>query len=177
MPVLKFRVYWEEEDAIYRDIALLAGQTFAAFNDAILKAFDFDNKHAASFFESNDKWTRFREISSEVLTNKKDAPALAMVKTPVSALVDHPNKKFVYVYDRVKMWTFLIELIGLEKEESYKVTYPHCFRKEGIAPAQSGIKGLAVERMMEIEEKYDLGQTEMEEGFTQETDSQDMSDI
>ncbi len=166
MPVLKFRVYWEDEDTIYRDIALLTGQTFFEFHEAILKAFEFDNKHAASFFESNDKWVRFREISSEVLVNKKDALALAMVKTPVSALVDNPNKKFIYEYDRVKKWTFLIELIGLDKEESFKITYPHCFRKEGIAPAQSGVKGIAVERMMEIEEKYDLGQQEMDEGFT-----------
>lgn len=166
MPVLKFRVYWEDEDTIYRDIALLTGQTFSEFHEAILKAFEFDNKHAASFFESNDKWVRFREISSEVMVNKKDAPALSMIKTPVSALVDNPNKKFVYEYDRVKKWTFLVELIGLDKEESFKITYPHCFRKEGIAPAQSGVKGIAVERMMEIEEKYDLGQQEMDEGFT-----------
>lgn len=169
MPVYKFRVCWEDEDTIYRDIALIPGQTFAQFHEAILKAFEFDNKHQASFFESNDKWMRFREISSEVLTNKKDAPALAMVKTPVAALIDNPNKKFIYEYDRIKKWTFLIELIGIDKEESFKVSYPHCFRKEGLAPSQSGIKGIAVERMMEIEEKYDLGQEEMSEGFTEDT--------
>lgn len=169
MPVYKFRVYWEDEDTIYRDIALISGQTFTQFHEAILTAFEFDKKHEASFFESNDKWMRYREISSEVLVNKKDAPALAMIKTPVAALLDNPNKKFVYEYDRDKKWTFLIELIGIDKEESFKVTYPHCFRKEGLAPSQSGVKGIAVERMMEIEEKYDLGQEEMNEGFTEDT--------
>jgi hypothetical protein len=173
MPVLKFRVSWEEEDTIYRDIAVLTGQTFLEFHEAILKAFEFDNKHAASFYESNDKWMRFREISSEVMVNKKDAPALAMIKTPVSALVDNPNKKFIYEYDKEKKWTFLIEFIGLSKDENFKISYPHCFRKEGIAPAQSGIKGIAVERMMEIEEKYDLGQEEMDEGFTQDNVASD----
>lgn len=167
MPVYKFRVAWEEEEHVYRDIALISGQTFADFSTVILKAFEFDNKQAACFYESNEKWTKLRGISSEVLVNKKDAPALAMIKTPVSALIDTPNKKFVYVYDlHGKNWTFLVDLIGIDKEESYKITYPNCFRKEGIAPAQSGIKGLAVERMMEIEEKYDLGKEEMEEGFS-----------
>lgn len=166
MPVLKFRVFWEDEDTIYRDIALLTGQTFLEFHEAILKSFEFNNKHAASFFESNDKWLRLREISSEVASNKKDAPALSMTKTPVNALVNTPNKKFIYEYDRDKKWIFLVELIGLEKNENIKISYPHCFRKEGIAPAQSGVKGIAVERMMEIEEKYDLGQQEMEEGYT-----------
>lgn len=172
MPVFKFRVYWEEEDSIYRDIALLSGQTFLQFHETILKAFEFDNKHTAVFYESNDKWMRFRAFSSEVLSNKKDAPELSMVKTPVSALIDNPNKKFIYVYDKVKQWTFLIELIGIEKDENFKVTYPYCFRKEGIAPAQSGIKGIAAERMMEIEEKYDLGKDDMDEqGFSDDQSS------
>ncbi len=37
MPVYKFRVAWEEEENIYRDIALVTGQTFADFSTAILK--------------------------------------------------------------------------------------------------------------------------------------------
>lgn len=169
MPIFKFRVYWEDDDNIYRDIELKTGQTFQAFHETILKAFEFDNKHSASFFESNDKWVRRREISSEVLTNKKDAPALSMIKTPVSALVDSPDKKFVYTYDPVKKWNFQIDLIGIEKDEDSRKDYPVCVRKEGVAPAQTGIKGLSNERMMEIEEKYDLNKEDMEEqGFGSE---------
>src|ERR1700744_2303387 len=113
MPILKFRVYWEEDDNIYRDIVLKTGQNFQSFHEAILTAFEFDKKHSASFFQSNDKWLRGREISSEILVNKKDAPSLSMIKTPVSALVEKPDEKFVYTYDPVKKWTFLIELIGI----------------------------------------------------------------
>jgi hypothetical protein len=168
MPLFKFRVYWEEDDNIYRDIALLTGQTFNDFHESILTAFEFDKKHAATFFISNDNWNRGRAISSEVLVNKKDAPALAMIKTPVSALVEKPNQKFVYVYDPAKNWTFLIELIGLEKDGDPKKTYPLCLKKEGIAPAQTGIKGLSNERLLEVEEKYDLTKEDMSEGFGNE---------
>lgn len=168
MPILKFRVYWEDDDNIYRDIALKTGQTFQSFHEVILTAFEFDKKHSASFFSSNDKWLRGREISSEVLVNKKDAPALAMIKTPVSALVEKPDEKFIYTYDPVKKWTFLIELIGVEKDEDSKKEYPYCTKKEGVAPAQTGIKGLANERLMEIEEKYDLSSEEMSEGYGKE---------
>lgn len=170
MPLFKFRVYWEDDDNIYRDIVLKTGQTFQSFNQAILTAFEFDNKHQSSFFSSNDNWQRGREISSEVLVNKKDAPALAMIKTPVSALVEKPDEKFVYTYDPVKKWTFLVELIGIEKEEDSKKEYPICTKKEGVAPAQTGIKGLANERLMEIEEKYDLSKEDMAEGFGAEGD-------
>ncbi len=168
MPLFRFRVYWEEDDQIYRDIELLTGQTLLQFHEAILKAYEFDSKHAASFFESNDRWERGREFSSEVLTNKKDAPALSMLKTPASALVDDPGKKFVYEYDRAKKWTFLIELIGVSKDENPRKTYPLMIRKEGIGPAQYGVKGLAGEKMVEVEEAYDLGADELAEGFGNE---------
>jgi hypothetical protein len=168
MPLFKFRVYWEDDDNIYRDILLKTGQTFHAFHQAILTAYEFDNKHQASFFKSNDNWARGMEISSEVLVNKKNAPALSMIKTPVSALVEKPDEKFVYTYDPAKKWTFLVELIGIEKEEDSRKEYPYCVKKEGVAPAQTGIKGLANERLMEIEEKYDLNKEDMSEGYGSE---------
>lgn len=168
MPLLRFRAYWEEDDQIYRDIELLTGQTLLQFHEAINKAFEFDGKHAATFFESNDRWDRGRAFSSEVLTNKKDAPALSMVKTPVSALVSDPGQKFVYEYDPAKKWTFLIELIGVSKDENPKKTYPLMVRKEGIGPTQYGVKGMGGEKMVEVEEAYDLGADELAEGFGNE---------
>lgn len=173
MAILRFRVYWEDDDQTYRDIELQGNQTFMDFNKAIVKSYDFDGKHAASFYESDDKWHYGREISSEVLVNKKDAPALSMIKTPVSALVAKPDQKFMFVYDPAKKWTFLVELIGVAKEETARREYPFVLRKEGIAPAQYGIKGVSPDKIMEIEEKYDLGADEMAEGFGNEGEEGD----
>ena len=102
-----------------------------------------------------------------------------MMRTPVSALVAKPDQKFVYEYDPAKHWTFLVELIGVSKDEDPKRTYPFVLRKEGIAPAQYGVKGVAADKLMEVEEKYDLGADEMAEGFGSEgeegTASEDFS--
>ena len=168
MTILRFRVYWEDDDQTYRDIEILGSQTFLDFHNAILKSYEFDGKHQASFFESNDKWVRGRELNSEVLINKKDAPALSMAKTPVSALVATPDQKFIYVYDPLKKWTFMAELTAVSREETPRRVYPFVLRKEGIAPAQYGIKGVSPDKIMEIEEKYDLGADEMAEGFGSE---------
>ena len=157
MAILRFRIYWEEDDLTYRDIEIQAHQTFMDFHKCILQAYEFDGKHSASFYESTDKWTYGREINSEVLVNKKDAPALSMLKTPVSALVFLPDQKFLYVYDPVKKWTFRVELTSVNKDETFKRVYPFILRKEGVAPAQYGIKGVNPDKLMEIEEKYDLG--------------------
>ncbi len=168
MAVLRFRVSWEDDDQTYRDIEILGNQTFLDFHKVIISAYEFDGKHPASFYESNDKWTYGRELNSEVLVNKKDAPALSMLKTPVSALVTNPDQKFIYVYDPAKKWTFMAELIGVSKDETPRRVYPFLLRKEGIAPAQYGIKGVNPDKIMEIEEKYDLGADEMAEGFGNE---------
>lgn len=168
MAILRFRIFWEDDDQTYRDIEIAGNQSFLDFHKAILHAFEFDGKHSASFYESDDKWHYGRELSSEVLVNKKDAPALSMAKTPVSALITHPDQKFVYVYDPIKKWTFMAELIGVSKEETPKRVYPYLLRKEGIAPAQYGIKGVSQDKIMEVEEKYDLGSEEMAEGFGNE---------
>ena len=168
MSLYRFRIYWEEDDLTYRDIEVIATQTLLDFHSAILKAWEFDGKHTASFFESNDRWERGRRFSSDVMSNKKDAPALSMIKTPIAALISTPNQKFVYEYDPVKQWNFLIELIGVSKDENPKKTYPLVTRKEGVGPAQYGVKGLPAEKMVEIEEAYDLGAEEMAEGFGSE---------
>lgn len=168
MSLYRFRVYWEEDDLTYRDIEVLATQTLLDFHGAILKAYEFDGKHVASFYESNDRWERGRQFSSDVLSNKKDAPALSMMKTPVAALIATPNQKFVYEYDPAKQWSFLVELIGIFKDENSKKTYPLIIRKEGIGPAQYGVKGLAPEKMLQVEEAYDLSADDMAEGFGSE---------
>lgn len=172
MTILRFRIYWEEDDQTYRDIEIMGNQTFLDFHKAISAAFEFDGKHSASIYESNDKWTYGRQFSSEVLVNKKDAPALSMVKTPVSALVSLPDQKFIYVYDPIKKWTFMVELIGVSKEEVSRRVYPFLLRKEGMAPAQYGVKGVNPDKIMEVEEKYDLGADDMAEGFGNEGDGE-----
>src|SRR5262249_10849782 len=161
MALFRFRVYWEDDDLVYRDIEIRPTQTFLEFHKAIIMAYEFDGKHSASFFESNEKWQRGRELNSEVLVNKKDAPALSMIRTPISALVATTDQKFVYEYDPAKKWTFLAELIGVSKEEDAKRTYPSVVRKEGVAPAQYGVKGVNLDKLLEVEEKYDLGADEM----------------
>jgi hypothetical protein len=72
------------------------------------------------------------------------------------------------VYDFVKNWTFIVELINVSKEESSKLIYPAVVRTEGIGPSQYGTKGLVGDKLTEMEEKYDL--TKGAEGFGEEGD-------
>lgn len=156
MAVLKFRVYFEEDDAVYRDISIMHTQNFMELHLAILKAYEFDNKHAATFYRSNDSWQRGREISAQKYDKPYRAEPLIMVDTMIGSEIIDPNQKFVYVYDFVRNWTFLVELINVSKEVSTRVTYPSVNRVEGIGPQQYGTKSLLGDKFVDIEEKYDL---------------------
>ncbi|HUX84458.1 MAG TPA: hypothetical protein VMV20_04455 [Chitinophagaceae bacterium] len=169
MPVFRFRIYWEEDDSVYRDVVITGEQNFRQFHEAILIAFEFDKKHQSAFFRSNDHWQRGRAILLELDEEPREKPPLLMEVTTIASLVTKPNQKFVYVYDFVKNWTFQVELIGLSRELNQKIQYPACIRKEGLGPAQYGTRGLVNEKLVEIEEKYDLASDKLgEEGFGEE---------
>jgi hypothetical protein len=168
MAILKFRIYLEEDDSVYRDAVIRHTQSFYDLHEVILKAFEFDNKHQATFYRSNDNWQRGREISLEKYDRAYKAPPLLMKETTIGSEIKDPNQKFIYVYDFNKNWTFLVELINVSKEENPKVSYPSMIRKEGIAPSQYGTKSLLGERFTDVEEKYDL--TQGAEGFGEEGD-------
>lgn len=169
MAVLKFRIYLEEDESIYRDIVIKHNQTFYNLHECILKSFEFDNKHSATFFRSNDHWEQGREISLEVYQKSYKAAPFLMKDTLISSEIRDTNQKFVYLYDFAKNWTFLVELINISKEESSKISYPAVSRKDGIGPQQYGTRGLLGPKFAEIEEKYDLA--DATEGFGEEGDA------
>jgi hypothetical protein len=176
MAVLKFRIYLEEDDAVYRDIVIKHTQHFIELHFAILKAYEFDQKHQATFFRSNDSWQRGREISFEKYDKAYVAEPLLMAETTIGSEIRDTNQKFVYLYDFAKNWVFLVELINVSKEESAKLNYPAVSRVEGIGPQQYGTKSLLGDKFADIEEKYDLSEAADgfgEEGEDGETDSDD----
>lgn len=171
MAILKFRIYLEEDDAVYRDVVIKHTQHFQELHFAILKSYEFDSKHKATFYRSNDNWQKGREISFERYDKAYVVEPLLMAEVTIGSEIRDTNQKFVYEYDFEKHWIFLVELINVSKEESSKITYPSITRVEGIGPQQYGTKSLLGDKFADIEEKYDLA--EAAEGFGTEGDSDD----
>lgn len=176
MATLKFRIYWEEDESIYRDVAIKHSQSFLDLHSSILKCYEFDSKHKATFFRSNDKWLRGKEISLEKYDKKYQVEPLLMSETKIGSEIKDPNQKFIYVYDFNKNWTFLVELINVNKDEGIKNTFPVCVRSEGVAPSQYGTKGLINEKVAEVEEKYDLNAEALISGYGEEGEIESSAD-
>lgn len=156
MAILKFRAYFAEDESVYRDIVLKHTQTFFNLHEVILKAYEFDCKHDATFYRSNDGWQQGREISLQKYDKKYINEPLIMAETTMGSEVRDPNQKFIYEYDFTKKWLFLIELININKEEDPKISYPSVTRVDGLGPQQYGTKSLLGDKFADIEERYDL---------------------
>ena len=168
MAILKFRAYLEEDDSVYRDIAIKHSHNFYDLFLQVVKSFEFDQKHHATIYRSNDKWLRGREISVAKYEKEYVIDPLIMTDTQIGSEIKDTNQRFVLEYDFEKHWIFLLELININKEEDPRLNYPTITRSEGIGPSQYGVKSILGDRFADIEEKYDLKETL--EGFGVEGD-------
>lgn len=143
MAVYRFKVCLEDNEDIFRDIDIKAAQTFEQFHAIIQEAFKFDAKHAAAFFVSDDYWRKGQEITlrredlplEEEEIRKKVEPKKLMAEVKIAKYIEQPHQRFVYVFDPVVQWSFLIEMIKITEENS-KTSYPAIVKSAGTAPKQ-----------------------------------------
>ena len=142
MAVYKFRVTFEEHDEISRDIEIKSVQNFDDLHNAIQEAINFDSKHSASFYMSDDYWKKGQEISNKKSSNKGDKVVLPMKKSRLCDFIIDPHQKILYDFDFERPdatgWTFFIELVKILQDEK-SAKYPRCVKKVNDAPKQYGV--------------------------------------
>ncbi len=193
MAVYRFRIVFEDDEDIYRDIDVQGKQNFEVLHRAIQEAIDFDGIKDASFYVSDDMWRKGREIALNPVQHDDDddddfrkpkkLPALKMSKTLIASIIDDPHQKFIYVYDPAVKWTLMIELMKIVEDDP-KAIYPKCVKKGGIAPKQykqviappvddeeeeDEADKKAREKVFVVDEEYD-GEEDALEGEEEDTD-------
>lgn len=138
MKGLKFRVLLDSEskEEVFRDILISDGENFETLYQTIIQAFDFKGDQMASFYVSNDEWDKGHEINLMDMSygdESVDAPESIMKKALLKDFIAEPDQKFILVYDFMKMWIFLVELISFEKKGPKS---PEIILKSGTAPKE-----------------------------------------
>ncbi len=148
MAIYKFRATYEDDNDLIRDIEIKSESTFLQLHNTLVQAFEFTNNELASFYVSDDTWRKGKEISLEDMSDEGDDPltkAVLMRKSILADFIEDPHQKFIYVFDFMNQWAFMVELVKIGKEDA-KVKYPVIVKKEGdipkafknIAPTQIG---------------------------------------
>jgi hypothetical protein len=132
--LFKFRVIMDTEQDVFRDIEIETESNFDALHKAVLDAFDFEQGEMASFYLSDEEWSKGLEISLMDMGGV-DEDSLSMSTTILSDMVMKPGDKILYVYDFMRMWIFYIELVEVKKDKPSTI-YPRVALAFGDAPSQ-----------------------------------------
>ena len=138
MAGLKFRVLLDSKDQekVFRDILISDTENFETFYKAIISAFRFEGDQMASFYISNDDWDKGHEISLMDLSYDDDSidsiPSV-MKNAILKDFIEEPDQKIILVYDFLRMWIFLAELVGYEQETPLE---PSVLLAMGMAPPE-----------------------------------------
>ncbi len=181
MPGLKFRVLLDSEknEEIFRDILIRDTDNFESFYAAIKQSFGFSGQEMASFYVSNDTWDKGHEISLVDLSygdESVDALPSVMNQAKIKDFLEEPDQKFILVYDFMKMWIFLIELIGFDRSEP---EIPEMILAMGTAPAEDSRLDMSdtmfngdlmneFDEDEEDEEEDDYGFNDFENGYSED---------
>lgn len=137
MGALKFRVLLdsEKDQETFRDILINDTDNFETLYRAILNAFRFEGQEIGSFYMSNDDWDKGHEIGlMDMRYSDEDESLPSVMKDAVlKDFMEVPDQKIILVYDFLRMWIFLIEL--LEQTEQ-TVEKPEVLLSIGVAPPE-----------------------------------------
>ena len=178
MPGLKFRVLLDSDknEEVFRDILISDVSDFEAFYHAILKSFDFKGDQMASFYVSNEDWDKGHEISLLDMSyddDSIDSPATVMKNAIIKDFLEEPDQRFILVYDFMKMWIFLIELIGYDRTEPET---PEMLLAIGKAPQEDSREALE-EELFQGEGGLDAEEEEDDFGFDEFDDDYSDDDL
>lgn len=175
MPAYKFRVLVDtaSNEEIFRDIVISTNENLETFYNTIISAFDFKGDQMASFYKSNEDWDKGQEITLVDMGLGESADqVLIMSETKLRDVVTEPSQKLILVYDFMRMWCFLIELV---EHLSKNVAKPQILLSVGKAPAEES-KELDAGGDLGYGETLDLG-NDFDDIFSGEDEDFDEEDF
>ena len=126
--IFRIRIILDVEADVLRDIEIEAKCTLKNLHEAITKSFGFLGNELASFYESDKDWKQGKELP---LFSIDDNATMEDVK--LDQIFIGSQKRLIYVYDFLNMWTFYVEL--KESGEIIPgVNYPNLIHSQGDVP-------------------------------------------
>ena len=126
--ILRIRTILDVNDDVIRDIEIDDDSTLEDLNIFITKSYGFKEKEMASFFETDENWKQGEEMNLVELDEKKN-----FSKNKLNTIFNEDNKRLIFVYDFLALWTFYIEVIEFT-EPLKNTTYPNLVFSKGEIP-------------------------------------------
>lgn len=178
MAGLKFRILLDTDSnsEIFRDILIDSNSDFETFYKTIITSFNFNGDQMASFYMSNDDWDKGHEITlMDMSFGDQESDTDIMNNTSIASFIEESDQKMILVHDFMRLWIFLIELIGYEKEGPAE---PQILLSVGDAPSEDSKQpedneGLFEGEGMDLEDEDEFGF----DGYSDDYSDEDLSDF
>jgi hypothetical protein len=136
MRIYRFRVLIDHPSEAFRDIEIGSEQNFLDFHKAVKEAFGFIGQEMACFYVSDEDWGKGNEIPLADMGFAEEGVVPAMMEEVyISDHIRSTSQRFIYAYDFLHMWMFMVELIHASDPQE-GVTYPRLVMSMGIAPGE-----------------------------------------
>ena len=129
--IYRLRIILDTKKDVIRDIEIKSINTFEDLHFAIINAFSFEGNEMASFYLSDPEWKQGEELTFESFGHEK-----VMKEHVLNTIINNDQKNFLYVYDFLKLWTFFIEVVETNDENSYS-HYPQTIFSIGDTPIKA----------------------------------------
>lgn len=135
MSVFRFKVFFEDDESVTREIEVKSSQSFEDLQRTIQQSIGFDNVFPALFYISNDTWRRGKPIILLRSGKKAEKGECYMHATKIASITEDPHQKFIYEYDPDNSrWILCVELLKIFSDASGD--YPRIVKESGKAPPQ-----------------------------------------
>ena len=106
----KIRVTLESKEDVIRELEINSDCILSELHYFIIDSLALDKKELASFYSVNDDL----ELVNEFPLISFEENSSNMENTKLESILIEENDKLIYVFDYMKMWRFLIDLIKIE---------------------------------------------------------------
>ena len=106
------RITLESKEDIVREIEINSDIVLSDLHYFIIEVFGLDNKELASFYTVDNELELIEEIP--LFSFEEHTPSMENIK--LNSLLIEKMDKLLYVFDYMKMWRFLVELVAIEKD-------------------------------------------------------------
>jgi hypothetical protein len=133
--IYRFRIIFDSEEDVFRDIEIEASATFEDLHNVILQSFGLEGQEMASFYLSDEQWGQGEEIA---LFDMGDIPGqtLLMQDYALESFLNREQTRMIYIYDFLHMWTFLVELADIASPVDGQ-SYPNLMFSHGQLPTEA----------------------------------------
>ncbi len=131
--IYHFQISSQESQSFRLEVELDGNHSFFDFHSIIQKSLGFESHQLASFFISDKKWMKMKEISMLDM-GINGSPFFIMQKTKLTELIKPVDQKLIYTFDFLNDRSFFIELTGIIMKKN--LNEPLVTLKQGDTPVQ-----------------------------------------